>query len=263
MKRDTKVYIFLIVFIFIFLIVMFLLFGVENIRQEKYSTTVIVGDTSVWKYEKRKWINIRTRASLDQLSWQKYHVFTNNKELGEYYLWYNEKRWYAFDEKKNAIPVDTSLFAYHANYDMKVYDFKTTEVDATDEYVQKALQDHNLGLTSTFTSNYKTKIDIDHDSVEEEFYILSNAFPMGADPERIFSLAFMVKNDEITYIYEDVFTKTNAYNGCKPYYNVFLDTNNDNKYEIILSCGRYSATDQIDMLYQYDKKQFKIIISNQ
>ena len=263
MKRDTKVYILLIVFLAIFFVVMFLLFGVDNIKQEKYTTTIIVGDTSVWKYENRKWLNIRTRTSLDELSWNKFHVFSNNKEIGEYYLWYNQNRWYAFDEKKNAVQTDTSLLAYQANFDMKVYDYEVETIDATDKYVQKVLQDHNIGLSSTFTSIYKTRLDFDNDSKEEEFYILSNAFPMGADPDRIFSIAFMVKDDEISYLYEDIFEKTNSYNGCKPYYNAFLDTNNDNKYEIILSCGRYSATNQVDMLYQYIDKKFKILISNQ
>lgn len=261
--RDTKVYIGLLVAIAVLSIVMFLLFGVDNIKQEKYSSTIIVGDTSVWKYEKKKWLNIRTRTTLDELSWKKYHVFSNNEELGEYSLWYSDNRWYAFDDKKNAIPVDATLFAYQANFDLNVYSFEVEEVDSNDQYVVKVLQDHNLGLSSNFTSIYKTKVDFNNDSNKEDFYIISNAFPMGTDPDVIFSIAFMVRNDEITYLYEDIATKTSSYNGCKPYYNKFLDTNNDGISEIILSCGRYSANDQVDMLYQYIDNEFKIVISNQ
>lgn len=261
--RDTKVYIGLIVFMIIFFIIMFVLFGIDNIKQDKYSSIVIVGDTSVWRYENKKWLNIRTKTTLDELSWKKYHVFSNNEELGEYNLWYSDDRWYAFDDNRNAISVDATLFAYQANYDMNIYPFKTEDTDVNDKYVRKVLEDHNLGLTSSFTSIYKTKVDYNKDSKEEDFYIMSNAFPMGADPDVTFSIAFMVENDEIMYLYEDVAPKTSSYNGCKPYYNTFLDTNNDGIYEIILSCGRYSANDQIDMLYQYIDNQFKIVISNQ
>jgi len=259
---SKKVYIVLFIILFVFFIVMFALFGVDNIKQEQYSSVVIVGDSSVWKYEDKRWLNIRTRGSLENLSWQKYHIFLDNKEIGEYNLWYNTDRWYAFDDKKNAIQVDNTLIAYQANYDMKIKGFEIENIE-NDEYVNQVFKKHNIGLTSIPTSLYKTKFDFDNDNVEEEFYIMSNAFSTETEPEKTYSIAFYVKNETINYLYEYVETNTKAYEGCKPYYNAFLDVNNDNIYEFILSCGKYSANKQIDMLYQYIDDGFKIVISNQ
>lgn len=259
---SKKVYIILFIVLFIFFIVMFSLFGVDNIKQEQYSSTIIVGDSSVWKYDNKRWLNIRTRTSLDELSWQKYHIFVNNEEIGEYNLWYNSDRWYAFDDQKNAIQVDNTLIAYKANYDIKIKSFEIVDVE-NDNYVNQVLQKHNIGLSSIPTSKYKIKFDFDNDQIEEDFYIISNAFSTDTEPEKTYSIAFYVKDDNIYYLYENVESSYGSYDGCKPYYNAFLDVNNDNIYELILSCGKYSSEKQIDMLYQYIENGFKIVISNQ
>ena len=38
--------------------------------------------------------------------------------------------------------------------------------------------------------------------------------------------------------------------------------NNDDIYEFILSCGKYSIEEEVNMLYQLDNDNFKILISN-
>ena len=42
-----------------------------------------------------------------------------------------------------------------------------------------------------------------------------------------------------------------------------LDADNDNNYEILLSCNEYSNSSQTDILYKYDleKDEFKILVS--
>ena len=72
----------------------------------------------------------------------------------------------------------------------------------------------------------------------------------------------MVKDGKVSYLYNDI-SKNNSFNGCKPYINTFLDTNNDGTYEMILSCGKYSANEEVDMLYGYKENEFQILISNQ
>ncbi len=239
---------------------MFLLFGVDNIRQEKMATTIIVGDHSVWTYKDKKWMNLRSRSSFSQLSWTNFQVFQDNERMGEYYLWYQDK-WYVFDAKKNAIPITGNLIAYQSNYDLNIRSFKQEEVQDF-QSVYTVLENNNLGISSEFTSIYKVPFDIDGDSLEEEFYIISNAFPMDFDPDQIFSIAYMVKDDVIYPIYTDI-SKNTSFNGCKPFYQSFLDVNQDGIYELILSCAHYSVSDQVDMLYQFDQGAFKIIISNQ
>lgn len=258
--RDKKVYIGLIVIFIIFFIVMFLCFGVENINQEKYASTIIVGDSTAWRYEKKRWLNYRNKSSLQQLSWKQYSVYDNNEAIGNYSLWYDDK-WYVFDDDKNAVQVDGNLLAVSSNFDMKITGFKEEEVDDY-SYIQHVLNENNLSTSSKFTSISKVLFDLDGDSVEEEFYLISNAFPIDFNPDYIFSIVFMVKNNIVYYIYNDI-SENRSFNGCKPYFNSFLDTNNDGIYEFILSCGRYSNQETVNMLYEFKEDDFKILISNQ
>lgn len=257
---KKRVYVILLLILAVFLVVMFLLFGVDNIRQEKYEAVIIVGENTTWKYSNKNWTNITYKSSMQQLSWKKYLVFSDNKELGTYYLWHDD-RWYVFDEKRNAIDVEGDLLAYSANYDLKINGFSEEDVDDT-TYIDYVLEENDLGLSSQFTSLYKFEFDIDNDSVNEEFYLMSNAFAMDFSPEKTFSIAFMVKDGNVNYIYKDISTNR-VYNGCKPFYNTFLDINNDNTYELILSCRKYSVGQRTDMLYQYNDNNFQILISNQ
>lgn len=258
--RNKKTYIVLLVILGVFFVVMFLAFGVNNIKQSKYDTTIIVGDNTVWTYKNKKWLNLTTKSSFGKLSWKKYNLYVNNEKLGNFYLWHDDK-WYAFDDDKNAVVIDGNLLAYKANFPIDISSFKEKEI--TDrKYVDYVLEENNLSLSSQFTSYYKTSVDLDSDGVLEEFYVISNAFPLEFNPSRIFSIVFMVKNDKVYYLYNDI-SDNRDFNGCKPYFTSFLDTNNDKMKEIILSCGRYSTDGAIDMLYKFEEESFKIAISNQ
>ena len=257
---KKKVYIILIAILVVFLVVMFAVFGTKNIKEEKVSEVLIVGDETVWKLSEKKWHNITYKSSLQDLSWKKYKVFENSQEVGNYYLWYSDK-WYAFDDQKNAVKIDGEMFAYSANFDLKVNNFTTEEVDNY-EFVNYVLESNGISTSSKFTSIYKIELDIDNDFNDETFYLISNAFPPDFEPEKSFSISFIVKNENIYYIYKDV-TANKVFNGCKPYYNTFLDVDDDNVTELILSCSKYSVADRVDMLYKYEDDGFKIIISNQ
>ena len=260
--RMKKVYIALLIILFVFFLVMFCLFGIDNIRQEQYSSILIVGDDTVWTYKNKKWLNIRHSTSLHKYNWKEFVVYENNEKKGTYKLWHDDK-WYVFDKDNNAIQLDGDLLAYDANFKLKVKKFNISDVnDLT--YVRTVLEEKGFSTSSRFTVLNKIDLDYDGDNVEEEFYVMSNVFPIDFYPDYLFSIVFMVKDNEIYYIYDDV-AKNTGYNGCKPYFNSFLDTNNDGTYEFILSCGRFSDASRVDMLYQFDKEKdaFKILISNQ
>ena len=127
--RKKSTYVILLIILLVFFVIMFLVFGVKNIRKGKYGVTLIVGDNTVWTYNNRKWNNIINNSSIQKLNWEKYKVFENNEEKGEYSLWHDDK-WYAFDDDKNAVNIEGNLLAYRANFDMKVYPFKEEKIDS-------------------------------------------------------------------------------------------------------------------------------------
>ena len=257
---KKKTYIILIVIILVFFLVMFSLFGIDNLKKNKYNTTLIVGDSTVWRYNKKNWINVTSKEDILDLNWEKYNVYLNNEEFGKYSLWHDDK-WYAFDSKKNAINMDGNILAYKANYDISVFNFSEEEIDNYD-VVKQVLEENDIDINSKFTISYKVSFDYDNDEEIEEFYLVTNTFPIDFSPDKIFSLVFMVDGDSIYPIYTDI-GNNDVYGGCRPYFTSFLDVDNDKNYEFILSCSRYSVSKPIDMLYDFVDNEFKIIISNQ
>ena len=84
---NKKTYIVLITIIFVFFIIMFALFGVDNLRRERYKTTLIVGDNTVWAYQKKSWLNLTNSTLIQDLYWDKYKVYVDNEEYGDYLVY--------------------------------------------------------------------------------------------------------------------------------------------------------------------------------
>ena len=106
---SKKTYIILITIMVLFGIIMFLIFGIPNIRQENLESVLIVGDNTTWIYKDKKWFNQRYKTSKDRYSWQEFKVFEDNKELGNFYLWHDDK-WYLFDKDKNAVLTSGKIY---------------------------------------------------------------------------------------------------------------------------------------------------------
>jgi len=258
--RKKSTYVVLIGIILVFSLIMFLVFGVSNIKRGKYATTLVVGDDTVWTYSNKKWMNVTKQTTIKNLNWKKFNIYLDNKEFGEYYLWHDDK-WYAFDEKKNAVVLDGEMLAYNSNYDITVAEFSQNNIsDRT--YIDYVLEQNDISPSSQTTTEYFVNFDYDNDGSDEQFYVISNVFAMDFDPETNFAIVFMVKDDRIYYLYNDI-SKNRTYNGCMPYITSFIDVDNDNNYEVILSCARYSVNGVVKMLYKYENGEFKIAISNQ
>ena len=258
--KMKKRYVILFVILVVYALFMYFLLGRENVKQGSYTSTFLVGDNTVWNYSDRQWLNITQSSSIKKLNWKKFTVYLNNTKAGKFYLWHDDK-WYLFDNDKKAVSATGNMIAYRSNHNISIKPFETVE-NTNQTYITQVLEDNHLSTSSQFTVNNTTKFDIDNDGIEEDFYTISNAFAISFIPDTIFSIVFMVKDNEIYYLYNA--SESNlTQNGCKPYINSFIDTNEDNKYEVIVSCGRYSVEEPIDMLYQYDKDGFKMLISNQ
>lgn len=256
--RSKKTYIIFLILLVLFFIVVFYFFGYDNYKTKKKKATLILGDNTIWSYNDKKWTSVEANEDIHKLDWKKYHIFMDGEKKGDYYLWHDD-RWYAFDNNKNAVALQGELFAYQANYNIDIFQYEKEEI-TDDKYVLDVLADKEID-SSNFTSHFKVSFDFDNDGELEDFYVISNAFDDNYKSDTVFSIVFMVKNDKVYYIYEDI-SPNRIYNGCKPYFQAFLDTNEDGISEFILSCGRYSNLKRVDMLYQFVDNQFKILISN-
>ena len=256
-----KRYIVILIIIVVYFAVFFLLYGRENYKQSKLKTTIIVNDSSIWQLEENSWTNITNSTSeKNALNWEEFNIIIDNKNVGKYAIVYDEQ-WYLFDKNRKPYNYTGNLIAYQANYTMKVKDFTKQEItDFTT--VNKVLEENNLSTNQEFTVSNYIDVDYDNDGVDERLYFISNAFPIDTNPSTIFSIVFAEKDNKIYQIYKSI-EENRSFNGCKPYLSAIIDVNEDNRYEFILSCSRYSVETPIDMLYQFKDNEFKIIVSNQ
>ncbi len=260
MKKGKLKYIIIIVVLVIYGVGMYLVFGISETKERKASTTILVGDFAVWNYSSRDWMNVSSQNLLSELNWQKFNIYVDNQYFGKYLIWQDDKL-YLFDDDRKPVNYDGNLFAYKAGFDMNVLPF--TVSDVTDySYVKEVLLNHNLSPDSQFTLAQVASLDFDQDGVNEDFYTVSNAFADDFFPDKYFSFAFMVKDNRIYMLYEDVDTNDGV-NGCKPSLYTIADFDNDNQYELILVCYKYSNQTPLAMLYEFGDQGFKIEISNQ
>ena len=257
--KSRKIYIFLIVIFVIFFGVMFYLFGIDEIKSENQDLTMLIGHNTVWKYHGKKWLNLSKNLKHYDLDWQKYHVYSNQEYVGELLLWHDDK-WYAFEDNKDAVSLEGDLLAYKGNYQLSFYPFSENNLEDYSS-VYEVLNKYGISQDSVFTTAYHVPFDFDQDGIEEDFYIISNAFSQD-EVNTTFSLVYMIKDNQISMIYEYL-DGGNSFNVCKPYFTSFLDVNEDSIYEFILSCGGFSISEPIHMLYQYRDNAFKIVISSE
>ncbi len=256
---KNRTYIYLLIILIVFFLIMFIVLGIDNLKSEQQETTIIIGNQTIWNYKKRKWSTISNNSQIEKLNWQKYNIYLNNEKAGNYYLWHSDK-WYTFDNQKKAINLDGDILAIKSDNKIKVYPLIEEEItDYT--LVNKILDENAIFDKEELTTKYKISIDFDNDGKTEYFYVISNIFPEESNPNNIFSIVFMEKDNKTYLIYKDI-TSNKSFNGCKPYFTGFLDVNNDNKAEFILSCASYSVSNTINSLYSFDKDDFKILISS-
>lgn len=259
--KKKKRYIVILVGLAVYVVIMLLALGDDLQIPSKDELTLIVEDSTIWSYSEGKWLNITNEKTVESLNWLDYNVYIDNKKIGDYYLWNDDSNWYIFDDNKQAISKDGTLLAYRSNYDIKIKNFSSQEI-RNYYHVTKVLQDNNLNVPSSYELATQTTLDIDNDGQKETFYFVSNAFPIEGNPDKVFSFVFMVKNSEIYPIYSEI-DKNEGVNGCRPFLTAVLDIDKDNKYEMVISCRKYSIQKPVVMLYKLTEEGFKIIISNQ
>lgn len=260
MKKNK--YLVLIVIIFIYFLVLYLIYGRDTIKTNQMKGHLIIDNNAIWSLKKGSWENLTYASDISKLSWQEYKVYLSSNYFGTYNLWYDANRWYLFDSSNNPINYDSKMIATNLNYDLKFKNFTPQEI-TNFSVVNNVL--NTSGISALAPNEYTVKdvisIDFDDDNTTENFYLLSNAFPLETNPNVIFTIVFMEKDGKTYMLYTNI-ENNEGYNGCKPYISAIFDADNDSEYEILLSCGKYSQNGTIETLYKFKKDSFKVLINN-
>jgi len=94
------------------------------------------------------------------------------------------------------------------SFSYREVNFFRGSMDLLFEELQKANKNkkQTVVLSGSFENAKKMSKLLDEKNIKyildeklEDFYLISNAFPLDFDPEKIFSIVFMVKNEKIYY----------------------------------------------------------------
>ena len=259
MKKGK--YLILVVILAIYFLIFYFIYGRDSIAKSKKNGTLIIDNNAIWQVENGNWRNISYASEIEGLSWQEYKVYLSNSYFGTYFLWNSENKWYLFDSEQNPINYDGNMIASNLNYELNFKEFTTREITYYNE-INKVLTENGLASDQKeYTVKDLVSIDYDGDGIIENFYLLSNVFPLETNPNVIFTIVFMEKNS-VTYPMYSSVENNDGFNGCKPYISAIFDADGDKEYEILLSCGKYSENGTMETLYKFEKDSFKILINN-
>lgn len=260
MKKSNKSIIIFIVLLIGLSTIFMLTIGVKLIKDNKNKDVIIVGNEAIFEKQDNKWVNI-SFADINNYNWKKYYTYIDNQYYG-YYSLYNNEKWYLFKDKNQAVNYNGDLLALNGETRYKVVQFNLHDIENKD-YITKVLNDNNIKDDSELSSSSVVYVDIDNDGEKEPIYTISNKFSMEDVGNTYFSFIFMVKNDKIIYLYKKLEKDLDSsYSGCKPYINSILDVDEDDQYELILSCGYYSNNGIRHSLYKFKEGVFKLLVSN-
>ena len=267
MSKNKKIMIVMLIVLAVYALIMFLVLGgTKTFKKTNSQITIIMGDNATFTYNGSFWTYVELETTYSKLNWLKYDVYENNELLGNYSMWHNDK-WYVFDgdeEHRTPVSVTEDFIALRADSSIKLTPFESNKI--TDySYVNAVLDSYGI-QASYLTVDQVVTIDIDNDSIDENFYFISNSLPR-ENPENFnFTIVFMEKKGEIYNIYTDIQEMENS-DGCKPFMRAVLDYDLDGEQEIIFACGGLSARKQKDYIYKFNHNnsldEFKLIVSNQ
>ena len=94
---NKKYYILIAILIAYFLII-FLVFGLDNLKLEQRTAIIFIDKETAWSLEKNKWNKIE--IDNEKISNQKFNVFINNENIGNFYL-EKKENWLLYDTSRN------------------------------------------------------------------------------------------------------------------------------------------------------------------
>ena len=80
---KKKRYIVLLIILAIYVIAMYFFLGANHLKKEKDYTTILVGDSTIWNYSNKKWLNVTSKSTIKDINWKEFTVYIDNKKLEE------------------------------------------------------------------------------------------------------------------------------------------------------------------------------------
>ena len=251
--KNSKAYIAIIIVLLIYLIFTFIFF-----RKDKTEDTLkpyLVTDNSKYIYTEKN--TLEKIEETNDYNWKDYNIYVDNEYIGNYKLQYNNK-WYIYNNERDSIKYEGKIIAA-SNMNIKVYDYEKKSITQEEQYkINNYLERNNIDLVEYDLADSKVEIDLDNDNEIEKIYRINSK--INNNPENIFSIILLEKNNKIETIASKIVPKnTNEKIELFDIYG-FLDIDNDEKKEILINRMIYSQPESsCEIVYKIKNKKYEKI----
>ncbi|MBR4619289.1 MAG: hypothetical protein IKO49_08295 [Bacilli bacterium] len=264
-STDEKVGIYIILVMILIVLTVFLLYVFGILGKEKPSANIIVDNSIMFKYSKKKWEEVDSENYSDY-NWNKYIVYEQGKKKGKYSVFNNDSKFYVFLESSSSrtpINVVGDSIYIGGKINTQFFPFEREDVSSSDlKYIRKVLDSYNISRSdqNKYTYRYKIIYDFDGDNENEEMFIVSNLFSEDEDVNNSFSVIFVRDNNNTKTIYKNVYGKNHNLTGCYAYLFGIIKVDKTKNYQLITKCSHYSVMPSEYGLYQYDNNNYSLLL---
>lgn len=248
--KNKKKYLFLLIVLLSYFAVIFVIFGLDNLKSKLDNIHIILSPNIKWSLSKGKWENIDGQVNLYNL--QKYELYVNHKYLGNYKTLYNEK-WRFLDDDNHSVNYVGNVFGYRGNRKVEMIDFQYQQI-SSDLILSQVLEREKLSAFDDYIIKRRIEIDLDNDQKDEYIYEVGNVFNFETSDHYSYSLLFVIDDKEIDMLRKEVASSEEMLDICSSHIKDIIDINNDGNYELITSCIHYDLIPDCYQLYQMDNK---------
>lgn len=262
--KKYKGIIILVIILLVYSLIMFFLFSskeegqnlIDEINDSLSTKTneknnyYLVTDNSEYEYYYKSF----KRTSISTIEKQeKFKIYVNNKEFGEYKLKYATV-WNLFDKENNFQMYDGKLLALTSNMNAKVRDVTIREINDSDKVM--LINNYNLKTFNYISTNEVVDIDLDNNGVMDEVLCLSS-MQESDDSNNHYSVVVVKLNNELITLVEEKGDNAIYVYNIYSIMNIF-GRDYDN---IIISRTSGYDTDEPkteELIYQYKNNQYVI-----
>ena len=109
-SSNEKAGIYIIIFMIVLLLVVLLLYFFGILGKEPPSANIIVDNSVMFKYSKKKWEEVDSK-DYSNYNWDKYNIYEQGKKKGKYSVYNNDNKFYVFLESASSDVILSSVGA--------------------------------------------------------------------------------------------------------------------------------------------------------
>lgn len=264
-SSNEKLTIYLAIFFILFLVVMLVLYFLGIIGGKEKTVDIVLNKDVIVKYEKDKWEEVKSK-DYSNYNWDKFEVYEEGNKKGEYSLYYDDDKFYLFEEKGNKrtpiLTLENSLYL-GGKKESKFIQFNKEELEDNDTtYITSVLKKNKISDNdlNNYILGYKVVEDFDNDDKKEVMYVISNVFNENVK-NNAYSLVFIKDGNNTDYIYKSIGNAENRLNQCRADLLGLIQVEKDENTKIFTKCSYYSYSNNNEYgIYQSRNNTYELLL---